>query len=37
MNLLTEVKTIKNTLTQVYLGKGDRGCLIEIIFTVINE
>lgn len=34
---LIEVKTIKNALTQVYLGKSDRGCLIEIIFTVINE
>ena len=34
---LIEVKTIKNTLTQVYLGKGDHDCLIEIIFTVINE
>lgn len=27
----------KNTLTQVYLGKGDHGCLIEITFIVVNE
>ena len=42
MNLLTKWpvnrgENNENTLTQVYLGKGDHDCLLEIIFTVINE
>lgn len=42
MNLLTMLpvnrgENNKNTLTQVYLSKGDHGCLIEITFIVVNE